>query len=211
MRAIAPERMKVWLEKLRPLGVALDAGQCEKMIRLDSMVVKWNRSARLVGFRSDEERFDRYFGEALHASLWLPDEGRVVDVGTGGGSPALPMAIYRPGLEWILLEPNQRKALFLEEVSTTLGLASLKVERSRLMGFRPEVPVQVVTTRGLALSRDSMDAMSQWLDPQGRFFIFSGQKAAERIVDFNQEGWKIKLQQRLAPRCQALLVLLARA
>ncbi len=202
--------MRALLEKLQPLGVILNSTQCRKMARLDAMVVKWNRTAGLTGFRSDEERFDRYFGEALHASVWLPENGRVVDVGTGGGSPALPMAIHHPELEWTLLEPNHKKVIFLQEASKTLGLGNIKVERSRYLDYRAVAPVRVVTTRGLALSKDSIQTIGRWLGPRGQFFILTGERAAQKMVDISDGDWKLKVRERLAPRFQTALVLLER-
>ncbi len=210
MLSISLDRMRSWLEKLHSQGVVLNEEQCEQLVRLDSMVVKWNRAVGLTGFQSSEERFDRYFGEALHASMWLPERGDVVDVGSGGGSPALPMAIHHPALKWTLLEPNYKKIVFLQEACTALGLENIKVERSRFQEFKSRAPVVAITTRGLALSEEALQAFHQWLDPQGRLLILTGYESGQAIQVGEISGWTIEARQRLAPRLQALLVVLGR-
>ena len=98
---------------------------------LDALVTKFDRAAGLTSFRSSEERIRRYFAEPLAALNWAPEGGLAIDIGSGGGSPALPMAIARPMLEWVLVEANGRKAIFLEEAVRALGLERIRVYRGR--------------------------------------------------------------------------------
>jgi 16S rRNA (guanine527-N7)-methyltransferase len=204
------DSVRRWLDVLDSQGLVLSEGQCELLIRLDSMVVKWNQAVGLTGFQNAEERFDRYFGEALHASKWLPEQGSVVDVGSGGGSPALPMAIHRPGLEWTFLEPNFKKTVFLQEACATLGLENIKVVQSRFQEFDAGSPVAAITTRGLALGKDALRVFRQWLQPSGKLLILTGEKAGQKIVDGEMSGWTIQAKKVLAPRFQSVLVVLGR-
>ena len=91
--------------------------------------------AGIVGFRSAEDLALHYFREALLLARLLPERGPFLDIGSGGGTPALPLAIAGGG-HWILLEPRQVSAAFLEMAADKLGLSTrVRVVRQRLKEF----------------------------------------------------------------------------
>ena len=110
-------------ETVERLGVLLD------------LLQSW-KGAGLVGFRSAEDLARHYFREALQLRSLLPDQGPYLDVGSGGGTPALPLAVAQSAGDWILLEPRSTSAAFLEMAAETLGLAGrVRVVRQRLKHF----------------------------------------------------------------------------
>lgn len=191
------------------LGLALTPHQVEKLVRLDRLVGDWNRALPLIGFRTPSERHDRFFLEALHASQWVPAAGEAVDVGSGGGTPALPLAICRSAVRWTLLEPNRRKSLFLQEAARVLGLANVVVERARFEEYRPGARTRVVTTRGLALGREFFERVETWLEPGGLLLLFSAGKVLSERENELGGNWEVRARSALAPRFDAELMVLA--
>ena len=120
---------------LNLLNLSLSPEEVELMDQLDRLLIKWNRSINLIGFKSEAERFEKYFVEALHAAQILPVTGQAIDIGSGGGTPALPLAIFRRGIEWTLIEPNKKKGIFLEEAIALLGLRNIEVRREKYVGY----------------------------------------------------------------------------
>jgi 16S rRNA (guanine527-N7)-methyltransferase len=173
------------------------------------MLTEWNVAVDLSGFRDEAERFDRYLAEPPDASRWLASRpGAALDVGSGGGSPALPLAVARPGHRWTLLEPNRRRAVFLEEALLALGLEQARVVRARWEDFVPEAPLLAVTSRGVALTPDSLPKMADWLEPGGRLLLFTGRGRSEELLEGGVGGGGLHLKARvaLAPRLKAWLV-----
>ncbi len=159
----------------------LSEEQLRALVGLDRLLVRWNRAIGLTAFRSEQERFARYFAEPLHAALWAPAAGPAWDLGTGGGTPALPLAVVRPGLRFHLVEPNRRKCLFLEEAVRELGLSACSIVRERLERVAPEEPATLVTSRGLAAAHIHLSRLGAWLSPEGRILLFTGQAKAESL------------------------------
>lgn len=181
------------------LEKALGAGACrlpetalEKLEALDALLSRWGKAVDLVGFKSRDERDRRYFAEALAALPWLPDEGRALDIGSGGGSPALPLAVARRTLVWTLVEGNERKAVFLDEAVRALALDNASVVRARYESVSPETPIDVVTLRGVAVTEGVLEKIACELRPGGRLLWFSSEarlsEARERFIPEPQGG-----------------------
>jgi len=150
------------------VGETLSRETVDRLESLDRLLVRWGSAVDLEGFASDTVRYRRYFGEALEARPWLPPRGRAVDIGSGGGSPALPLAAARRELSWTLVESNERKVLFLEEAVRAVGLASACIVRARYETWAPGSPVDVMTVRGVSVSEPMRDKMRAELRPGGR-------------------------------------------
>lgn len=97
---------------------------------LAALLRKWNRSIRLVGDDSDAA-LERHFEDALALLDVLPERGRLVDIGSGNGLPAFPVAITRPELDLTLVEPIAKKVAFLRACRRELQLDNVRVVRAR--------------------------------------------------------------------------------
>ncbi len=146
---------------------------------LDALVTKFDRAAGLTSFRSRDERILRYFVEALAALKWVPEGGPAIDIGSGGGSPALPLAIARPMVEWVLVESNGRKSLFLEEAVRALGLDKVRVHRGRFEAMESPTRCDLVTCRAVKLELKTQSMILSSLSTKGRFLWFGAEKRLE--------------------------------
>ena len=202
------------LQKLEALearhDVVLVEDQRRSLEKLDRLVEKWNRAIALIGFRTEEDRIERYFIEALHASLWLPAEGHVLDIGSGGGTPALPLAIQNPGIHWTLLEPARRKAVFLEEAIGRVTSGNATVVRCRFEDFEPRTKIAAITTRGVNVAPELFQAAEEWLRPGGRLLFFTGSEKAADIERGATTVWRIREKAPLALRYKAELLVVER-
>jgi len=103
--------------------------------RYAEMLLDWNRSVNLTGARTMEGVLAQIAaGDVLLAIPWTRI-GRVIDIGSGGGLPAIPLALAMPRVQFTLLEANTRKCAFLERVAATLNLRNVAVAAGRAEEF----------------------------------------------------------------------------
>ena len=131
----------------------------------------------LTGLAEDDTGLDRLVVEPLVAAGRMPVGVRsVVDIGSGGGSPAVPMKLAQPGLMLRMVESRRRKAAFLREVTRQLGLKNVVVEACRYEALltRPELheTADVVTVRAVAVDGVALEGLQALLRIGGRVFLF---------------------------------------
>jgi 16S rRNA (guanine527-N7)-methyltransferase len=123
------------------------------------ILLAWNEKINLTAIRDPLEILYRHFCESMYASVAVPVEnGRLADVGSGGGFPGLPLKIIRPNLRVFLVESNIKKATFLAEVVRALGLKDTQVLVRRYEELNEEVaPLDYVCSRALGKYRDFLE------------------------------------------------------
>jgi 16S rRNA (guanine527-N7)-methyltransferase len=135
----------------------------------------------LLGPREVPRLWDRHLLNCAVAAELLAPGATVTDVGSGAGLPGIPLALARPELHIELLEPLQRRVVFLREVVSTLGLSNVQVVRGRAEDVRSADGVDVVTARAVApLSR-----LARWclplLRPGGSLIALKGSQAPAEL------------------------------
>lgn len=104
------------------LGIHLDCGQHASLYAHYVLLEKWNDRMNLTSVRRLEDMVMRHFGESLAVARILgPGDGPVVDIGSGGGFPGIPVAAYCPDRKVTLVESVGKKAVFLKEAARNLG------------------------------------------------------------------------------------------
>lgn len=139
----------------------------------------------LIGPRELDRLWDRHLLNcAAIAELFQPGE-RVADIGSGAGLPGIPLALTRPDLHVTLIEPLLRRADFLEEAVSELGLA-VDVVRGRAEDkavLESAGEFDAVTSRAVA----SLDKLARWSMPLlregGRMLAMKGERAEEEVTE----------------------------
>jgi 16S rRNA (guanine527-N7)-methyltransferase len=137
----------------------------------------------LIGPREAPRLWERHLLNCLALSSAVPAGASVVDLGSGAGLPGLVLAIGRPDLEVTLVEPLLRRATFLEEAVTALGLTGVRVRRERADALHGRQRFDVVTARALA----PLDRLLGWAMPlvaaRGSLLAMKGSSAAEEVAE----------------------------
>lgn len=165
--------------RAKRLDVRLSDDQLTALEEYVRLLALWNRKINLTALNvaePDDEAIDRLLMEPLVAAKYLPTRPlRLIDVGSGSGSPAIPLLITVPGLSLTMVESKTRKAVFLTEVVRALG-AQATVETSRFEHLlsRPDLHegADVVTVRAVRVEMRTLLTLQAFLLPAGQLFWF---------------------------------------
>ena len=149
----------------------------------------------LTSVRQPEEIIGRHFGESIFAARNLfpnvhvaeasakaerESAVHVVDLGSGAGFPGLPIKIWAPRVQLTLIESNQRKAVFLREVSRALTLTDVNVFAGRAEDY-PDAQADVVTLRAVERFEAALPLAVRLAKNQGRLALLIGQAQFELV------------------------------
>lgn len=137
----------------------------------------------LIGPRETGRLWDRHLLNCAPVVFLLPLRGTLVDIGSGAGLPGIVLAMLRPSLDVILLEPLLRRSVFLEECVTELGLANTTVVRARAEDKAARhIRADIATARAVA----PLDRLVGWvaplLRPGGELLAIKGQTAETELA-----------------------------
>jgi len=138
----------------------------------------------LIGPRETDRLWDRHLLNCAVVSELLPARGELVDIGSGAGLPGIVLALLRPSLNVVLLEPLLRRAVFLEECVAELGLANVSVLRARAEEKQAiaEIAADVATARAVAPLDRLVGLAAGLLRPGGQLLAIKGQSAADELA-----------------------------
>jgi 16S rRNA (guanine527-N7)-methyltransferase len=114
-------------------AVPCSAAQTGQLLGFADLLVRWNQKINLTGAQSVAALVSEHYPDAFALARRLDRPARVVDVGSGGGLPALPLAVLRPELTLVMCEPIAKKVSFLRTAVRELGLTGrVQVEQLRV-------------------------------------------------------------------------------
>lgn len=166
--------------RARRAGVSLPPELLSGLTAYVEFLARWNARINLTAFDlSDptDEAIDRLLIEPLVAVQELKlQPGRLVDIGSGSGSPAIPIKLARPESSLVMVEAKTRKAVFLVEASRHLNLSSVSVETARFESLltRPEFreAFDTLTIRAVRVESRVLVSLQAFLRPGGRLLWF---------------------------------------
>src|SRR5262249_29501320 len=141
--------------------IDLAAAQKQLLARYCDELVHWNKRINLTGLNG-LEMVRRLVVEPVWIGRQLKLQGTMVDIGSGNGSPAVPLHIVCSFKRGYLIEARVRRAAFLRHLTTTLPLTHVMVHRARFEGVLSELgPFDWITLQGLALTSELVDSIRQ--------------------------------------------------
>jgi 16S rRNA (guanine527-N7)-methyltransferase len=176
-----------------------------------ALMAAWNQKINLTALRidpPDDAAIERLIGEPTRAAELIDQSARVVlDLGSGGGSPAIPIKNARPSLSFVLVESKSRKCAFLREVARRLDLADVHIENCRfeeLPTRRPDLAraADVVTFRAVRADESLWTVVNWALADRGQVLWFGGSAEAVPawLVINGQSGAVLELRRQPTER-----------
>jgi len=165
-------------------GSKISPLQAREFEKFYGLLTKWNRRINLtaleLGVTPPIETLDRLFIEPVIAAELVPAGPlALIDLGSGAGSPALPIKILRPAVRLTMVETKGRKAAFLREAVRTLGLDDVDVEQTRFQALPASMSSEfdIVMARALKLDEELLGTAMDLLRPTCRLITFGVDEA----------------------------------
>jgi 16S rRNA (guanine527-N7)-methyltransferase len=143
------------------------------------LLFRWNGKINLTGLDEPDDAIDRLLLEPLVAAKYLPQASlRLMDIGSGGGSPAIPFKLALPAIQLTMVEVKARKSAFLREAVRHLQLKGVQVETARYeeLLVRPELheACDVVSLRAVRTEARVLMSLQAFLRVGGTLMLFRG-------------------------------------
>ena len=168
-------------------GLTLSAELVSQLEAYYRLLATWNTKINLTGLKVGElspEALDRLLVEPIAAAKYIPPKAtRMLDVGSGGGSPAIPLALATPRIRLLMVESKTRKSVFLREAVRALGLHRADVVTGRFEELlaRPDLHEihDLVTLRAVRTEPRVLVTLQAFMKPGGLLFLFKGSGASD--------------------------------
>ena len=134
---------------LDALGVELARVQIEKLLAYVALLAKWNKVHNLTAVREESRMVSHHVLDSLAVLPHIAAE-QMLDVGSGGGLPGIPLAIARGEMRVTLLDSNKKKSTFLKQAAIELELVNVRVVSSRVEEFEYPPGFDVVISRAFS-------------------------------------------------------------
>ena len=173
------------------LSVPLDDAQLDKLWRLGLLLRERNEHVNLTSIVSPEGILTLHMLDSLSIVPDLLDAKTILDVGTGGGFPGLPLAVACPQREFMLIDGTQKKIRFVNEVIETLAIPNAKAVAMRAENL-DEPKYDAVIVRAVGNLIDVLHNAGHLVAPEGRLIAMKGRHPAEELRAVPR-GWRAKV------------------
>jgi len=162
------------------LGLSEDRVKLEKLLNFIELIAKWNKIYNLTAIRDKQEMVKRHILDSLAISPYIRGQ-RLIDIGTGAGLPGIPLAIFHPEKQFVLLDSNAKKTRFVQQVILELKLSNVSVHQGRVEDFKPKIGFDTVTCRAFS-SMDNIARLTRHLfNENGLLLAMKAQKLDEEL------------------------------
>ncbi|HUP91344.1 MAG TPA: 16S rRNA (guanine(527)-N(7))-methyltransferase RsmG [Solimonas sp.] len=154
------------------LGLEVPAAAVTLLMEYLDQLMHWNAAYNLTAVRDPDQAIARHLLDSLAIRRFV--SGSVIDIGSGPGLPAIPLAIVAPELAVTALDSNGTKARFLRHAVRTLGLPNVEVAEARAEAFQPGRTFDRVVSRAFSSLADFFGKTVHLLAPGGEWVAMKG-------------------------------------
>lgn len=146
------------------------------------LILEWSTRMNIVSKNDLDSLLERHILDSLTPIAFIPETGRLIDIGSGAGFPGIPIALIRPQIKITLLESRHKKVLFLREARNRLNLENVSIEEGRLEDFAPASLYDIATIRALPRWEKHLKRIKSFLRPDGHIIYYRKVNETE-IID----------------------------
>ena len=183
-----PDKLEQGCERL---GIALSADQSARLRRHLALLVKWNRRLNLTSVKGMDDMVVRHLLDSLAIARFVRGHS-LLDIGSGGGFPGMPLAVINPQLEVTLLDSRGKRIEFLRYACAALDLGSVSVVRGRVEDYRPAQKFDTLAVRAFASLGETLKATAALHRPGVRLLAMKGRLPVREMAALD-DSWRARM------------------
>lgn len=171
---------------LANMGLVLDQATKMRLLRYVGLLDQWNKAYNLTAIREPERMIGLHILDSLSVLRQIGEPAKLLDVGTGGGLPGIPLAItlatVAPQVRVTMLDTITKKTTFVRHVIGDLRLTNADVVTDRVEKYQPPYNFDVVISRAFAELKDFIDGAGHLCAEGGKMLAMKGVHPFDEIT-----------------------------
>ncbi len=192
---------------LKDLNINVSEQQAQLMSLHAKELMLWNKKINLTAITQPMQIVEKHFIDCLAASSFIKNEKSIIDMGSGGGFPGIPLKIMKPDLEIVLMDSSRKKINFLKHVIRLLDLKSIEAVHTRVQDLHENIlyknKFDAVISRAFTELSSFVDLASPFLNKRGSIYAMKGKHANKEITSQLLEKFQITTNHYTLPFEQA--------
>ncbi len=174
------------------LGIRVDACQMERFSVHAEQLLAWTRKCNLTAITDPEEIAVKHFVDSLAPAAWMDPAGSLLDIGSGGGFPGIPLKILMPELNLTLIDASRKKVSFLNHLIRVLKLNSARAVHVRAEDLALNKPAEnfdAIISRALGPLDEFAQMALPLLKTNGTMIAMKGRIPPDEIESVRRIRW----------------------
>ncbi|MGD9180674.1 MAG: 16S rRNA (guanine(527)-N(7))-methyltransferase RsmG [Desulfobacterales bacterium] len=180
------------IDGAQKLGIEIDAGMTIQFSIHAAELIRWNRKLNLTAITDPEDLAAKHFLDSLAPAHLIPDNARMLDIGSGGGFPGIPLKILNPSLKVMLIDGTRKKVNFLKHALRTLKLESIEAHQIRAENLSEDPAYvnlfDVIISRALSSLKRFVSMALPLLATHGSILAMKGEVNQKELDAVNLDG-----------------------
>ena len=199
----------ILVEGLEQLEIASSPQQITGLINFTHLLLKWNKVYNLTAVREVDHIARLHLLDSLSLHPYVAGSARLIDVGSGGGLPGIPLALLNPHIRFVLLDSNVKKTRFIKQAAIELNLKNVDVEHSRVESYKPTQQFDCLISRAFSTIANTLPLVEHLLADHAKLIFMKSNTAEQELNDvrsaFKKEIIELHVPGIDAPRKLAIL------
>ena len=187
---------------LEALKLPIEANTVAQLETYLTGLHKWNKTYNLTAIRDIDEMLIKHLADSLAVNPYVRGH-HIIDVGTGGGLPGIPLAIINPDKDFTLLDTVGKKVTFLKQMVHTLGLKNAHPVQTRVENFEAIPAFDTVITRAFDSICGMLSVTKHLVGRQGQFLAMKGEIPTDELANLPKEFSVVQVHPIIVPNLNA--------
>lgn len=191
----------------RQMGISLTQKQIDQMVCHAAQLEKWNKRTNLTAITGPSAMARKHFLDAIAIQPFVHQGRTILDLGSGGGFPGLPLKLLHENMDMVLVDASRKKVNFLKHVIRLLGTGGIEAIHGRVESFHQDPDFagrfDAVLARGFAGLSSLASLASPLLQPKGTIYALKGPRAAQEITSSLKSQFVIQCDYYTLPLIEA--------